>query len=113
MVSSNSFMDIQKSPYFDGFLYLILFIKILFLISMILTVYASHFGSNDDVEKYTAYQDKFEHLFIILMGILMIVIFYPHGKGPTCVDGHTKIFLYVFGILSVLGIIKNFKNKEK
>ena len=67
---------------------------------------------HSDVEKYTEYQDTFEHLFIILMGILMIVIFSPHGKGPTCVDGHSKVFLYVFGILSVLGIIKNFKNKE-
>ena len=53
-----------------------------------------------------------EHLFIISIGILMMILFFPHTKGQVCVDGHIKLFLYIFGILSVLGIIKNFKKEH-
>lgn len=105
-------MSIQESPLFEGYLYLILIVKILFLISMILTVYASHKGTQSQTQKYENFQDKMEHLFTILMGILMMILFFPHTKGQVCVDGHTKLFLYIFGILSVLGIIKNFRKQH-
>ena len=105
-------MSIQESPLFEGYLYLILIVKILFLISMILTVYASHKGTQSETQKYENFQDKMEHLFTILMGILMMILFFPHAKGQVCVDGHTKLFLYIFGILSILGIIKNFRKQH-
>ena len=105
-------MSVQESPAFEAFLYFILIVKILFLISMLLALYASHKGTQSQAQKYENFQDKMEHLFIISMGILMMILFFPHTKGQVCVDGHTKLFLYIFGIVSVLGIIKNFKKEH-
>ena len=105
-------MSVQESPAFEAFLYFNLVVKILFLISMLLTVYASHKGTQSQADKYQNFQDKMEHLFIVSMGILMMILFFPHTKGQVCVDGHTKLFLYIFGILSVLGIIKNFRKEH-
>jgi cell division protein FtsW (lipid II flippase) len=105
-------MSVQDSPAFEAFLYFILVVKILFLISMLLSIYASHKGTQAQADKYENFQEKMEHLFIICMGILMMILYFPHSKGPVCVDGHTKLFLYIFGILSVLGIIKNFRKQH-
>lgn len=105
-------MSVQDSPAFEAFLYFILVVKILFLISMLLSIYASHKGTQAQADKYENFQEKMEHLFIISMGILMMILYFPHAKGPVCVDGHTKLFLYIFGILSVLGIIKNFRKQH-
>jgi cell division protein FtsW (lipid II flippase) len=105
-------MSVQDSPAFEAFLYFILVVKILFLISMLLSIYASHKGTQAQADKYENFQEKMEHLFIVSMGILMMILYFPHTKGPVCVDGHTKLFLYIFGILSVLGIIKNFRKQH-
>ena len=83
-------MSVQESPLFEAFLYFILIVKILFLISMLLALYASHKGTQSQAQKYENFQDKMEHLFIISMGILMMILFFPHTKGQVCVDGHTK-----------------------
>ena len=105
-------MSIQESPLFTTFLYFILVVKILFLISMIFSVYASHKGTQSQADKYEHFQNKMEHLFIISMGILMMILFFPHTKGEVCVDGHTKLFLYIFGMLSILSIIKIFRKEH-
>jgi glucose uptake protein GlcU len=105
-------MSVQHSPAFEVFLYFILGVKVLFLISMLLALYASHKGTHSQVQKYEYFQDKMEHLFIVSMGILMMILFFPRTKGQVCVDGHTKVFLYAFGILSLLGILKNFKKQH-
>jgi len=106
-------MSAQDSMLFDTFLYVILTVKILFLISMLLSVYYSYKGKYSESKKYENYQDKMEHLFILLMGVLMIILFYPRHKGKVCVDGHTKLFLYIFGILSILDLIKHFKKAHE
>jgi hypothetical protein len=106
-------MSVQDMQIFNAFLYIILIVKILFLISMILSVYFSYKGLYGQSEKYEEYQDKMEHLFILLMGVLMLILFYPRNKGVICVSGHTKLFLFIFGILSILDILKNFKKSRE
>jgi len=106
-------MSFQESLSFEGYLYVILVVKMLFLISMILSVYTSYKGMKSESKRYEEFQDKMEHLFIVLMGVLMIILFYPQNKGQVCLDGHTKIFLFIFGVLSILGIIKNFKKSRE
>lgn len=105
-------MSVQNTPQFEMFLYFILVVKILYLIAMILNLYASVKGTKSQQERYENFQDKMEHLFIILMGILMVILFHPRNKGEVCISGHTKLFLYIFGILSILGIIKNFRKEH-
>jgi hypothetical protein len=105
-------MSVQHSFAFEVFLYFILGVKVLFLISMVLVLYASHKGTPMQVQKYEDFQNKMEHLFIVLMGIVMMILFFPRTKGQVCIDGHTKIFLYAFGLMSILNIFTNFKKQH-
>jgi hypothetical protein len=98
----------RNSPIFEVFLYFILAVKVLFLVSILLIIKGKIDGNKDEVHKYTLLKERLHHLFTILMGILLIILFYPTTiKEEVCVEGHTKLFLYIFGILSVLGIIQN------
>ncbi len=99
----------KNSPIFEGFLYFILAVKVAFLISILLIIKGKIDGDKDEIHKYTLLKDRLHHLFTVCMGILLIILFYPDKTIlEVCVDGHTKLFLYIFGILSVLGIMQNF-----
>ena len=76
----------QNSLLFEGFLYFILIIKIL----------------------YAQYEERFHNLWHFSMGILLIILFSGDNNKIVCVDGHTKFFLFVFGVLSLTTIIQNF-----
>ena len=45
------------------------------------------------------------------MGILLILLFSGVNNIPVCVDGHTKFFLFVFGVLSLTQLIQDFVHK--
>jgi uncharacterized protein YhhL (DUF1145 family) len=103
----------QESPLFQSFLYFILVVKILFIFSLVMKLIASRKGDTEKEEKYTHYEENLHNLFTLCMSILLIMLFSTHNKGPVCVDGHTKFFLFVFGILSLTPLLKNFINTKK
>jgi predicted membrane channel-forming protein YqfA (hemolysin III family) len=71
--------------------------------------YENRIGNIDKSTWYKMLQDILHHLFTLLMGILLTVLFSPIYSAKTvCVDGHTKLFLYAFGVLSIIGIIQHF-----
>ena len=104
----------QNSYVFELLLYVILVVKICFLFTIIMSKYQNRTGNNDKYEWYKMLKDKLHHLFTLLMGILLTVLFSPiYSSKTVCVDGHTKIFLYIFGVLSILGIIQHFIEDRK
>ncbi len=96
----------------EVFLYLILIVKILFVISLFMKLKAARNGDNKEEEKYSKCQEKLHNLFTLCMGILLIILFNPiKTKGEVCVDGNTKLFLFVFGILSLSTLIHTYMNE--
>ena len=96
----------------EVFLYFILIVKILFIISLFIKLKASRNGNKEKEEKYSKYQEKLHNLFTFCMGVLLIILFNPRKtKGEVCVDGHTKLFLFVFGILSLSTLIHTYMNE--
>ena len=100
----------KKNSYvFELFLYIILVVKIVFLFTIVMSKYENRIGNNDKSTWYKILQDKLHHLFTLLMGILLTLLFHPFLSAKTvCVDGHTKLFLYAFGVLSIIGIVQHF-----
>ena len=47
------------------------------------------------------------------MGILLIILFLPRNKGEVCVNGHTKLFLFIFGVLSIITLMEDFFHKKE
>lgn len=101
MVDQNSFL-------FETFLYIILVVKILFVIFMLLAFHAKRKNFTDKYETYESLEELFHTLFTFLMGILLLVLFHPIGSWgkEVCVSGETKTFLYIFGFLSIGSVIQ-------
>ena len=102
----------QKSIYFESFLSVILVIKIIFIFSLVMKIIESKRGNSKKEEKYKMYEETFHNLFTLCMGILLIMLFSSRNKGEVCIDGHTKIYLFLFGVLSLLSIFKNYAHSK-
>jgi Na+/proline symporter len=107
-------MAMKNSFSFELFLYFILIVKIAFLITVLLTVISKRNGSIEEIDKYTAMNHKLHSIFTISMGVLLLILFNPRSNSKiVCVDGHIKLFLYIFGVLSILGIVQHFIDEKK
>jgi hypothetical protein len=107
-------MSVKNSFSFDLFLYFILVVKIAYLITILLSVRAKRSGSKEDEEKYTVIKERLHNIFTISMGVLLMILFNPRSNSKiVCVDGHTKLFLYIFGVLSILDIVQHFIDEKK
>ena len=102
----------KNSIALESFLYFILIVKIMFMISLFMKLKAARNGDKEKEEQYSKYQEKLHNLFTFCMGVLLIILFNPiKTKGEVCVDGHTKLFLFVFGILSLSTLIHTYMNE--
>jgi len=101
--------NMKKNSFtFELFLYAILAVKLSFLLSMLLGIKAKLDGNKDKEEKYTVMKERLHKLFTIFMGILLMILFSPlKTPSEVCVYGDTKLFLYIFGILSIAGILQD------
>ena len=103
----------QNSRLFEAYLFFILVVKMLFVFCLILKIQASRKGDKEKEEKYNNYQQEFHKLFTGSMGILLIILFLPRNKGEVCVNGHTKLFLFIFGVLSMITLMEDFFHKKE
>ena len=92
----------DKDYYLKHFLKLLIFSKILWIISIGLGWFNTHYNFTN---KY--YLDKFEHylhlILNILTGILIISLYNHLTKDKVIIEGEVKQCLYIFGILLLLG----------
>ena len=59
-----------------------------------------------DITKYTSLSNFFHTCFITGMSILLIILFNPITEKFMIIDHHIKIFLFTFGLLELIDIIK-------
>jgi len=102
-------MSKEDSLGFKIFLYFILIVKLAFLVTMILGLSANYKNNKEDEEKYNKLKESLHNLFTLCMGILLLLLFNPNTKQTVCVKGHTKVFLFIFGALSIITLIEQFR----
>ena len=88
-------------------LVIILVIKLLFLYALIrLKVAKARHDDKKVVDKFENLEGITHKLFFISMSGLILYLFRPHALSPkpVMVDGETKTFLFVFALLTLLGI---------
>lgn len=98
--------------YFDIFLYLILFCKLIFIF---LTIFDSVLIKKKIISKNVTdgLLNFSEHAFMILMCILLIILFNPITEKYMILDHHIKLFLFAFGILELISQMKLPKQIKK
>ena len=103
----------KKNPlYLNALLVMILVVKIMLLSVIIIDVYQKHRKNEDKIYKYDNLKDILHHIFTFLMGILLIILFNPRETvNNKCINTETRIFLFIFGILSIVSVAKYFYDK--
>ena len=98
--------------FIDIYIYFVLFIKLLFFILII--IFTNRKKRNEDINennnsKYDVYikdfeyaKNRFEFIFIFLMAILLIVIFNPLVDQNIMINKHTKLLLFIYGIIILI-----------
>ena len=87
----------------DYFIYLIFFVKLIFILLALSEKYYKFSGKEDkDVYKNITYwKDRIEFIFIILMSILLTYLFNPKFNRENLIDGEIKLLLFLFGFILI------------
>lgn len=94
---------------YDNFIHMTLIIKYIFLIFLILEIVFRRSNIlSGHVESITKIKIFFEHLFSLLMGFLLMYLFYPFKEFPQILFTYeTKLLLFLFGFLNIIYLIKD------
>lgn len=100
----------KYSHFVQAFMLLILCIKIAFLICAVMVFYTKRNHEQVQME-FWSYWKKYLHIvFSMLMSLLLIMLFSNLlNKGTVCIDGHVKLYLSTFGILSFFDFLHEYK----
>ena len=64
--------------------------------------------SNDLVKQVDMIEDILHLMLTFFIGILLVYLFHHLTPAKVCIEGHEKMYLYIFGILSAMGSVKKF-----
>ena len=64
--------------------------------------------SNDLVKQVDMIEDILHLMLTFFIGILLVYLFHHLTPAKVCIEGHEKMYLYTFGILSAMGSVKKF-----
>lgn len=90
---------------FDKYVTFVFFFKILFVILAVLHLYYTVKGKADSEKdkKIVFWKERIEFVFIFLMSLMLMYLFYPRSTKPIIIDFETKLLLFVFGIIILIG----------
>ena len=64
--------------------------------------------SKDLVKQVDMIEDILHLMLTFFIGILLVYLFHHLTPAKVCIEGHEKMYLYIFGILSAMGSVKKF-----
>jgi len=99
-------MKFEFSTFLEYFIFFIIFIKILFIISTIGDLIISHTHINNPNaqildSKFLYLKERTEFIFIISMAILLIYHFHPPFAGKNQISKETSFLFYIFGFILI------------
>jgi len=84
---------------YELYLYLIFVVKL----SVLFFFIKNKFLPSDITEKHLLFT---EDIFNALMSILIIYLFHPFSTNPIFIDRETKLFLFIFAILTLVHLFQ-------
>ena len=85
------------------YIYLLFVLKISFLVLAVYDKYLLSKKKDPKTEKQVAlWKSRIEYVFVLLMSFLCIGLFNPFTTRPLIIDLHTKLLLFVYGIVIFL-----------
>lgn len=90
--------------FYNGYIYFIVLVKIIFILLSAYYVYLKAKGKTDQpiTIRIKGLKEKAELLFIILMSILLIYLFNPRSNKLHMINNETQMLLYIFGFILII-----------
>ena len=95
-----------KGNSLDGILLSLLCVKIIWILVIFSHFIVKKYYQNKYEKIIIVFEDTLHNLFTLLIGILLIYLYNHLTASKVCVEGHPKMYLYGFGLLSCIGIIQ-------
>lgn len=68
-------------------------------------IYVLYFAIQNNLnpsKTFAKKRDQADRLFMVMVSLLIIYLFHPMSKNPVYVDRETKIYLFVFSMMTLL-----------
>ena len=92
--------------FYDFYLVFLFIVKLVFLVSIIQTRVAPTPAAEQRL--------KWAHrIFTMGMALLLIFLFRPNTPSPVKIEKETKLFLFIFGLLTIFNFFKEYKETKK
>jgi len=104
------YIIMEKYPnLFQAFTIAILCVKIAFITCSVLAFYTKRNKELKTSDFWLGWKHKFHISFSIMMSVLLVLLFSNLlNKGTVCIDGHLKLYLSTFGILSLFDFLHEY-----
>jgi hypothetical protein len=100
-------VDIKGNSSLDIILLSLLCVKIIWVLVIFSHFIVKKYYYQNKCEKIiVVFEDILHNVFTLLIGILLIYLYNHLTASKVCVEGHPKMYLYGFGLLSCIGIIQ-------
>ena len=103
----------KKDVKLNMLLIFILIVKILWVISLFSHFAIKHYLPDDNY--YVELNENIEYIlhstFTLLIGLLLIYLYHIFTSKTVCIEGHIKLYLFSFGVLSVIGVLQKMFHK--
>ena len=91
----------------------ILIVKVVWILSLFSLFIIKHYLSDDSY--YVKLNENIEYMlhnfFTILIGSLLVYLYHHLTSKVVCIEGHIKLYLFSFGVLSIIGVLQKMFNK--
>jgi hypothetical protein len=100
--------------YFNKYVIFTFLFKLLFAILAVSHIFLTVKGKTDsEIDKTILHwKERVEFVFTVLMSFMLIYLFYPRSTEKIILDFETKVLLFVFGIVLLIGAKWNIFIKE-
>lgn len=103
----------KKDIFLNSILIFILFVKVLWVLSLfshfILKSYFSQYHEYIKIDEDIEY--LLHNIFTLTIGLLLIYLYNHLTPKEVCIEGHAKLYLYSFGVLSLVGTLQKIVHK--
>lgn len=100
-------MKLNVEKMLEVAIYIIIGIKVIFLISAISSIIFSHYQKDSPLSqslasKFSYWKERMEFIFVILMALLLIFIFTPWHNHKKYITKEMSILFYLFGFILII-----------
>jgi hypothetical protein len=95
-----------KNRALDFILIPLLIIKVIWVVTLFSHFIIKKYYNSNNESFIIELESNFHNMHTLFIGILLVYLYNHLTPSKVCVEGHAKLYLYTFGILSCVGVVQ-------